>query len=699
MPFYRFSRWDGTQQVPPIDGEGLMEQLSDHLVAHGDIASALRSLAQRGIRTRSGRRISGIQDMLQRLGDARQGILDRYSLDHVLDDITARLADIVQAERQGIQRRLSEAGDRMDAKSEDPSSGDPSSPTPEQRERLLGRLEEMARRNLELLDSLPPELARAIQQLKDFDFMYDGARASFDELLKSLQERALEAYLRDLSQRLGPLGSMGSTGSGSSEDREALKAMLRDLNRLLEEHINDPGEGAGGAAGTLMDRFMEQYGSLFGSEAHADVEGLVRDLQRRMAQMESLMNSLSPELRRQLQETLDSILQDPALSERLEQLAWNLERFGQGSPRLELPFKGDEALGLEEALEAVEHLQKLESLESQLKGAQCGNPLDNVDGDLMRELLGAGSWQELQDLAGIAEALEGAGYIRWTGNQFELTPRGIRKIGSGALQEIFAFMRKDQAGSHPTASSGAVGEVQEDTRKYQFGDPLHLHLHRTLMNAVQRSPGTPVRIKPEDFEVRGMEHASQAATVLMVDLSLSMVMRGNFMAAKKVALALDNLIRTRFPKDTLYILGFSTYARELKPDKLPYLSWDEFDPYTNIQHGLMVARKLLAQSPGTTRQIIMISDGEPTAHVEGGELHLQYPPSPRTITETLKEVKRCTRQDIRINTFMLERSPNLLDFVGKMTRINRGRVFYTSPAKLGEYILVDYLSNRRTLVS
>ena len=130
MPFYRFSRWDGTQQVPPIDGEGLMEQLSDHLVAHGDIASALRSLAQRGIRTRSGRRISGIQDMLQRLGDARQGILDRYSLDHVLDDITARLADIVQAERQGIQRRLSEAGDRMDAKSEDPSSGDPSSPTP-----------------------------------------------------------------------------------------------------------------------------------------------------------------------------------------------------------------------------------------------------------------------------------------------------------------------------------------------------------------------------------------------------------------------------------------------------------------------------------------------------------------------------------------------------------------------------------------
>ena len=206
--------------------------------------------------------------------------------------------------------------------------------------------------------------------------------------------------------------------------------MLRDLNRLLEEHINDPGEGAGGAAGTLMDRFMEQYGSLFGSEAHADVEGLVRDLQRRMAQMESLMNSLSPELRRQLQETLDSILQDPALSEQLEQLAWNLERFGQGSPRLEIPFKGDEALGLEEALEAVEHLQKLESLESQLKGAQCGNPLDNVDGDLMRELLGAGSWQELQDLAGIAEALEGAGYIRWTGNRFELTPREYARSGA-----------------------------------------------------------------------------------------------------------------------------------------------------------------------------------------------------------------------------------------------------------------------------
>ena len=185
----------------------------------------------------------------------------------------------------------------------------------------------------------------------------------------------------------------------------------------------------------------------------------------------------------------------------------------------------------------------------------------------------------------------------------------------------------------------------------------------------------------------------------MLDLSLSMAMRGNFLAAKKVALALDNLIRSQFPRDSLHIVGFSTYAREVKPDKLAYLTWDELDHYTNIQHGLNTARRLLDRSHGGTRQIIMVSDGEPTAHMEGGRLYLQYPPSPRTIRETLKEVRRCTRQDIKINTFMLERSAYLAEFVEQMTSINRGRVFYTSPAKLGEYILVDYLTSRRKLLA
>ena len=295
----------------------------------------------------------------------------------------------------------------------------------------------------------------------------------------------------------------------------------------------------------------------------------------------------------------------------------------------------------------------------------------------------------------LAEVLEGGGYIRWAESRFELTPKGIRKIGHHALQEVFSCMQKDRFGPHPSASSGPGGETLEFPKKYEYGDPFQLHLQSTVMNAVRRGSGTPLKIQPEDFDVHESEHSSHAATVLMLDLSLSMVMRGNFQAAKKVALALDNLIRTQFPRDSLQMVGFSTYAKEVRPDRLPYLTWDEFDPYTNIQQGLAVARKLLSRSSGCTRQIVLVSDGEPTAHIQGGELFRQYPPSRRTLQETLKEVRRCTRQGIKINTFMLERSRPLVGFVERMTRINRGRVFYTSAEKLGEYLLVDYMTNRR----
>ena len=223
-----------------------------------------------------------------------------------------------------------------------------------------------------------------------------------------------------------------------------------------------------------------------------------------------------------------------------------------------------------------------------------------------------------------------------------------------------------------------------------------MDLRRTLQSAVMRGgKSVPVRLESDDFQVRETEDMAQAATVLLIDLSLSMAMRGNFVTAKKVALALDTLIRTQFSRDSLYVVGFSTYAREMKPETLAYLSWDEFEPYTNIQHGLVVAQKLLARHSGGNKQIIMVSDGEPTAHIENGRIFLQYPPSPRTIQETLKEVARTTRAGISINTFMLEQNAFLMEFVDQMTRINKGRVFYTSAEQLGEYIVVDYYTNRR----
>jgi len=417
--------------------------------------------------------------------------------------------------------------------------------------------------------------------------------------------------------------------------------------------------------------------------------------------LQALLSSLSRQQRQQLHAMLRAALGDDELWQELMRLAANLDRLSPlGSTGRSYSFEGEDALSLKEALALMERLQEMEELERQLKRTQHGGSPDEVDRTVLQRVLGEEAAQEVEKLAHLSESLQEAGYIRQEGNRYELTPKGIRRIGEQALRELFAFMRRDWLGGHEARRTGGGGEPLAETKGYEFGDPFVPHLTRTLMNSIRRGGGgPPLRLLAEDFEIHRQEELTKAATVLMLDMSLSMAMRGNFLAAKKVALALDNLIRTQFPRDTLYIVGFSTYAREVKPEKLAYLNWDEFDPYTNIQHGLAVAQKLLAQTAGGTKQIVMISDGEPTAHLEGKELFLQYPPSPRTIRETLREVKRCTSASIVINTFMLDRNSHLADFVEQMTRINRGRVFYTSPDRLGRYVLVDYCTNRRRLLA
>jgi len=274
----------------------------------------------------------------------------------------------------------------------------------------------------------------------------------------------------------------------------------------------------------------------------------------------------------------------------------------------------------------------------------------------------------------------------------------MRKIGQKALTDIFSHLKKDRVGNHETDRRGAGGDRTDDTKEYEFGDPCLLDLKGTLMNSVRREgAGSPLKLSNDDFEVYRTELMTQTATVLMVDMSRSMLLRGCFFAAKKVALALDSLIRGQFPRDTLHVLGFSYQARELKPGALPQLVWDEYEYGTNMQHGFMLARQLLGKHKSANKQIIMITDGEPTAHWEPGAPHpvFNYPPTYRTIQETLKEVVRCTKEDIVINTFMLERGYYLADFINQVTQINHGRAFFAEPEALGEYVLVDSVDNKR----
>ncbi len=344
----------------------------------------------------------------------------------------------------------------------------------------------------------------------------------------------------------------------------------------------------------------------------------------------------------------------------------------------------------------MKEMTELDQLEQQIQRAQYDGKMDNIDSDKLKELLGDEALDNLDKMKKMLEILEQAGYVSKDGNKWELTPRGTRSLGQKALVEIYSKLKKQNLGNHATPEEGRFGERLEESKPYEFGDPFHLHMSRTIRNALDREgPGSPVQLKTEDFEIYRSELITQTTTVLMVDLSWSMALRGSFQSAKKVAMALHHLISSVYPRDNLYVLGFSAYAKEIKAHDLPYLQYDDYLLGTNMEHALILAEKLLAKHQQGTRQIIMITDGEPTAHLENGRPVFAYPATPTTIGKTLRAVRNCTTKNITINTFMLDKSYYLKAFVEQMTKINGGRIFYAEPQNLGEYILVDYVQNKK----
>ncbi len=425
--------------------------------------------------------------------------------------------------------------------------------------------------------------------------------------------------------------------------------------------------------------------------------------------MQSLMRSMSPEQRAELQSMMDALLRDDRLRLDLAELASNLDLLLPGGLGDRVRFSGDEPLSLDGALEGIGRLQAMERLEDALSDVEGPGDLASLDRDEVRDLLGDEGVRDLDALEALAKALEEAGYLTADGDRLELTPRGSRRIGQAVLDDLFARLERDAFGGHRLARSGRGGERDETTKPYEFGDPFHLDLRGTLSNALMREENAPavraprgargVRLTPDDFEVYRTEQLTRTATVLLVDMSRSMLLRGCFLAAKKVAVALDTLIRTQYPRDHLCVIGFAYYAREIRPGALAELTWHGYEYGTNLQHGLMLARRILAREAAANKEIVVITDGEPTAHFEDGQVEFSYPPTRRTISETLREVQRCTKDGITINTFMLERSRALAEFVAHMTRLNRGRAFYATPEHLGEYVLVDFVGRRSRHVS
>ncbi len=363
-------------------------------------------------------------------------------------------------------------------------------------------------------------------------------------------------------------------------------------------------------------------------------------------------------------------------------------------------FRGQTPMEFQQSQELMERMEDLRKLESQLSSMQ----LKDVDKELLEKLLGGDPKQDFEGVMRMQSLLEEGGYVLEQGERFDLTPKGVRRVGQLALRDIYQQLRRDGMGRHATRNRGSQEMVLETSRPYVQGDPLHINMIQTLKNALlQRRRRAGQDQSQETFAVYESEYNTRAATVLLLDMSWSMSWEGRFAAAKKVALAMESLVRSLHPRDYFGIVGFFTRAVELKAKDLPQATWNMGDPFTNLQDGLHLATEMLGKKPSANQQMIVITDGQPTAYCRQGRLYCEWPLSfggisQRAAEETLKEVERITRKGITINTFMLDDSPVLRGFVDDLTRINKGRAFYTRPDRLGEYLLVDYLSHQRKKV-
>ncbi len=655
---HRFSVWDGSQQLG-LDPDEIIGAIADDLIEYGDLRWAMRNLVSKGMQIPQGGYLQGLRDMLKELRDKKRERLERYDLSSIFDGFREQLDKILRMERERIEEWLNKDPEQSGNFSDDV-------------------LKSVAERNQQSLDELPDDTAGQIKQLEKYEFLNPEAQKKFLELLNELRRAMTNTFFKDIENMVNNM---------SEGDIERMKDMLKALNKMLVKQIagEDPG----------FDDFMKEFGDMFGDNPPQSLDELLEQMRQQMQAAQSLLNSMSAEQRQQLQALMQNRFGDPELDSELRKLAQKMDFLNpMGS---QYRFNGSEQLDLEAAMQLMNEMQDLDQLINQVQEAERGGDMDRIDRDLLQDLMGDDAAENLDDLKELLDALEKAGYVRSTNdNRWELTPRGSRMIGQKALGEIYQRLKNQALGNHAVPEEGRFGERLEQTKSYEFGDPFHLHMPRTIRNAIDRNgPGTPISLEPGDFEIYRSELITSTATAMLVDLSWSMALRGSFQAAKKVALALHNLITSQYPKDSFYIIGFAAYAKELKPHDLPFLQWDEYVLGTNMQHALLLAEKLLAKHPGGSKQIIMISDGEPTAHLENGQAQFAYPPTPETIRATYRAVKHCTAKGIAINTFMLDTSYYLKAFMDEIAKINGGRVFYTSPEKLGEYILVDYVQHKR----
>jgi uncharacterized protein with von Willebrand factor type A (vWA) domain len=638
---FRYSRWDDTQDPfgPDLPAAELLEELSEDVLSGAGAEGALARLMRRGMEGR----FSGLDALRARLRDQRAREQAALDLQGPLEEIRERLEEIVERERTTL-------------------SFEP---------------DEDARTREAFLAALPPDAPGQIRELTDYRFRDGAAQRMFDELLEHLREQVMGAYFRSMAQGMQGLGP---------EQLERFRDMLAELNTMLERR--ERGEPYD------FEGFMERYGDLFPGEPKT-LDELLEQMARRMAAMRRLLASMSPEQRAELQALAEQVMQDLDLAFEVDRLGANLASAFPQMPWDEPTLAaGETAMPLSATVDAMERLHDFEDLDRSLRGEYAGASVDDVDEEAIRRTLGEEAVRDLRRLKRIERALEEAGLVTRREGRLEVTPKGARKLGERALVRVFERLRRDREGTHEARIAGGLAEPTGATRPWRFGDEGQIAVQRTVFNAVLRGgPITDGRLSPDDFELVEAEQRTEAATALLLDLSFSMPLRGHFVHAKRMALALHALIEGRYPHDHLYMIGFSDFARPMQPQDLTAAGWERVYG-TNMQHAFNLAGRLLANHPRATRQVIMVTDGEPTAHLEGEQAFFSWPPVPKTIRLTLAEAMRLAKAGITLNVFMLEDSPGLIRFMERLAELTAGRIFLMDDRQIGEFIVRDYVARR-----
>jgi uncharacterized protein with von Willebrand factor type A (vWA) domain len=638
----RYSRWDNTQDPfgSDVDLARALDEMSEDLLSGFGADWSVRSLLRRGLSGST----QGLEDLLRRLRERRARVRSDMDLSGPLKEVAERLQEIVRTERSELARHP----------------------------------DEQARFSEALLDALPTNPAGQMRELTNYDWRSPEAAVAFEKLREDLRRQVLDAYFGNLTAGMRDL---------SPEELARMKDMLADLNEMLAARARGDAYD--------FDAFMQKHGDFF-PENPKDLDELLEVLARRMAAMSRLLASLTPDQRRELAELAAGLLDDLDLAFQVDQLSSNLRELMPMLPWDEpVDGYGDEPMPMSAVVDAIEREGQFEELEAALAGEYEGARLEDIDEDELRRALGEDAVTDLRRLKEIERALERAGIVDRRRGRLELTARGARLIGERSLTRLMERVRRD-----PThRARGEHAEPTGQTKAWQFGSEDPIAVQKTVYNAVLREgPGRGTHLSIDDFEVVETEARPRTATALLLDLSFSMPLRGHWVPAKRMALALDALIRGKYAQDSLYLIGFSDYARTMQPQDLASAGWEHVHG-TNMQHAFILARRLLAQDPRGVKQVIMVTDGEPTTHLEGEHAIFNWPPVKITIESTLREAMRLARSGIAINVFMLERSDGLLAFMERLTGVTGGRVFFTPSEDVAHNVIREYMRGRRRRAS